>query len=454
MPAISGVNETYAPRGNISRIFTSKEPEVILAGPAGTGKTRGNLEYLNYWATEYSRCRILMARKTRRSLTESSMVTLEQKVLHPAQGVRWKASEQRYLYPNGSIIAVGGLDKPTKIMSSEWDIIYIPEATELTDDDWESCALRLRNKKLPIQQIIGDVNPGPATHWIKQRAGSLTKMWDTRHEDNPVLFQNGQMTPEGVRYLGRLDALTGVRYKRYRLGLWVSAEGMIYEDSWDRSVNLIDEAPIKKEWPRYLAIDFGFTHPFVCLWAAIDPDGRIYVYRHLYKTKTLVEDHAHTIAIVSGWYHLLPKGHPRYNSRPADWADPLPRDIICDHDAEDRATLERHLGLYTVAAKKTVSDGIQAVASRLRCAGDGKPRILVVRDSIPPGQRDHDLMERKQPTCLEDEPESYIWDTRQGMKKGEQPVKENDHALDALRYLVAYLDLQPGGVQYVRSFWR
>ena len=449
---VQTIEDTYTAYGNISRLFESKEPELVLAGPAGTGKTRGNLEYLNYWATEYPGCRLLMARKTRRSLTESAMVTLEHKVLHPAQGVRWRATEQRYQYPNGSIIAVGGLDKPSKIMSSEWDIIYIPEATELSEDDWESCALRIRNNKLPVQQLIGDVNPGPATHWMKQRAGGHTTMWDTRHEDNPVLFRNGQITPEGARYLARLDALTGVRYARYRLGLWVSAEGMVYEDSWNRAVNLINEAPIQRDWSRYLAIDFGYTHPFVCLWCAVDPDGRIYVYRQIYKTRTLVEDHAHTIAIASGWFHLLPKGHPRYNSRPADWADPLPRDIICDHDAEDRATLERHLRLYTVAAKKTVSDGIQAVASRLRIAGDGKPRIMVVRDTVV--ERDQYLAEGKQPTCLEDEPESYIWDTRQGAKRGEQPVKENDHALDALRYLVAHFDLQPGGVTYVKSPWR
>lgn len=446
------IEETYTAYGNISRLFESKEPEIMLAGPAGTGKTRGNLEYLNYWASEYPRCRILMARKTRRSLTESAMVTLEQKVLHPAQGVRWLASQQRYQYPNGSIIAVGGLDKPSKIMSSEWDIIYIPEAIELSDDDWESCALRLRNGKLPVQQLIGDCNPGPATHWLRQRAGQQTIMWDTRHEDNPILFRDGQMTLEGVRYLGRLDALTGVRHARYRLGLWVSAEGMVYEDSWNRSLNLISENPVKPEWPRYLAIDFGFTHPFVCLWAAIDPDGRIYIYRQIYKTRTLVEDHAQTIAVASGWFHLLPKSHPRHNTRPADWADPLPRDIICDHDAEDRATLERHLKLYTIAAKKSVSDGIQAVASRLRPAGDGKPRIFIVRDSVV--QRDQDLSEGKQPTCLEDEPESYIWDTRQGQKKGEQPVKESDHALDALRYLVAHLDLQPAGVSYFPTIWR
>ena len=49
---------------------------------------------------------------------------------------------------------------------------------------------------------------------------------------------------------------------------------------------------IPRDWPRYLAIDFGYTNPFVCLWAAKDTDGRLFIYRQIYKTKTLVEDHA------------------------------------------------------------------------------------------------------------------------------------------------------------------
>lgn len=436
---IPTIEETYSAHGNIGAIFSCMLPELILAGPAGTGKSRGILEYLNYCATEYPGARILMVRKTRRSLTESGMVTLEQKVLHPAQGVRFKSSVQQYQYPNNSIIAVGGLDRPEKILSSEWDIIYPQEATELDENDWEMCGMRLRNGKTPVQQLIGDCNPGPPAHWIRQRAqaGNLLLL-DTRHEDNPMLFRHGVMTPEGVRYLERLDTLTGVRHARYRLGLWVSAEGMVYEDSWNPAVNIVKPFPIPKEWPRYLVVDFGYTHPFVCLWAAQDPDGRLYIYRQIYKTKTLVEDHAKEIKRVSRWAEKD--------------GDPLPRVIICDHDAEDRATLERHLGLMTTPAHKSVSDGIQAVASRFRKAGDGKPRLMIMRDSLV--HRDQDLAAGKQPTCLEEEPESYVWDTRQGMKRGEQPVKESDHALDCTRYLVAFHDLAPSGVTYYKNIWK
>jgi hypothetical protein len=449
----AAIEETYTPYGKMSNLFTSKEPEIILGGAAGTGKSRGNLEYLNYLATEYSRCRLLMLRKTRRSLTESGMVTFEQKVLHPAQKVRFSSSQQRYLYPNGSIMAVGGMDKASKVLSSEWDAIYCQESNEFTEDEWEMCSMRLRNGRLPVQQMLGDVNPGPPNHWIKLRAATgKLHLWETYHENNPTLFTpDGKITPEGERYLARLDQLTGVRYLRYRKGLWVASEGMVYEDSWDRAYNLIDRRPIPKDWTRWLSVDFGYVHPFVCLWGATDPDGRIYIYRQIYKTRMLVEDHAYTIAIASGWFHLLPKNHPRYQQRPADWADPLPREIICDHDAEDRMTLQRHLGLSTTPAKKSVSDGIQAVASRLRLAGDGKPRLMILRDSRV--ELDRDLAESKKPTCLEDEFEGYIWDTRQGMAKGEQPVKLNDDGNDALRYLIAHLDLQQSSVSYYKNIW-
>lgn len=430
----------YTPRGAAHALFGIQAPELIVSGPAGTGKSRAILEKLHLAALKHPRARILMVRKTRRSLTESGMVTYWDKIRPYLDRVQWKPSMQQYQYPNGSIIAVGGLDKPSKIMSSEWDIIYPQESTELNERDWESCTIRLRNGKMPYQQLIGDCNPDAATHWLKQRAMSgKTLMIESRHEDNPLLFDaNGVITAEGERYIGSLDALTGVRLARYRYGIWASAEGTVYEESWDRNRNVITPFPIPKEWPRYMVVDFGYTHPFVCLWAAIDPDGRFYIYRQIYKTKTLVEDHAKVIKAVSKWGQKD--------------GDPLPREIICDHDAEDRATLERHLGLLTSAAHKTVSDGIQATSSRLRLAGDGKPRLMIFRDCLV--ETDRDLAQKKQPTCVEDEPESYVWDTRQGMKRGDQPVKEFDHGLDCLRYLVARMDLTPSGVSYIKGFWK
>ncbi len=127
-----------------------------------------------------------------------------------------------------------------------------------------------------------------------------------------------------------------------------------------------------------------------------------------------------------------------------DWAKDITRlsanesyvATIADHDAEDRATLARH-GIPTLKADKNVSAGIQAVQSRLKVQGNGKPRLYVVR-----GCRvtlDNTLKEAGKPTCLQEEFGGYVWSNK---STKEQPVKENDHALDALRYAIMYIDAQ------------
>ncbi len=243
-----------------------------------------------------------------------------------------------------------------------------------------------------------------------------------------------------------------MRKARLRYGIWAAAEGTVYEEAYDRARNVISPFAIPRSWPRYMVVDFGYTNPFVCKWYAVDPDGRLYCYRELYQTRTLVEDHAVTIALAAKWWHLLPRRHPQFRGTMPEHADPLPRAIICDHDAEDRATLERKLGLLTVPAKKTVRDGIQAVSARLRPAGDGKPRLYYFADMLL--SRDPDLDRLKKPASTIEEFDSYVWDLRAGAKHGEEPLKENDHGMDCDRYMCAHLDLQESDVSYYKAIWR
>ena len=445
-------------RGAARELGRCRDLECCIEGPAGTGKTYAALYKVHMMLLHYPGAKALVARKSNTDLAGSAMATFRDAILDPREGVRYFGGNRirpaAFEYPNGSIMVVNGLDKPSKVKSWEFDLAYINEATECTLEDAEFVRSRLRASKIGYNQLILDCNPDAPTHWLNQRMieGKTTRLM-SRHQDNPAYFdaETQEWTEEGHRYIYEtLEGLTGIRKARLLYGLWAAASGTVYEDSWDRTRNVIDRGPVPREWPRYLAIDFGFTHPFVCLWAAIDGDGRIIIYRQIYKTKTLVEDHATAIAFASGWYHLLPKDHPKYASKPADWADPLPRDIVCDHDAEDRATLERHLKLYTTPARKTVSDGIQAVASRFRAAGDGRPRIMIMKNAMV--ERDKELLKAKKPTCLEDEPENYVWrQTSSGMK--EEPAKEYDDALDALRYLVAHFDVQPMGISYYKNIW-
>lgn len=439
----------YRPRGRLQDAWSCHDREVMTDGPAGTGKSRMWLDRVYQLAQKYPGSRHLVCRKTRESLTESALVTFEQKVLPPF--TPWAMNQMRkvrqaYLLPNASTIVVGGLDKPEKLFSTEYDTIYVQEATELMEEEWELFLRSLRNGKMPYQQIVGDCNPGPPSHWIKQRsnAGSL-RLFQSRHEDNPELWDDraGTWTQKGREYLEILDALTGVRYKRLRLGLWVAAENVVYAE-YDPAIHMVDEQDIPKEWTRYRAIDFGFTNPFVCQWWAEDPDGRLYRYRELYGSQRLVRDWAHDIYELSEGERI--------------------QATITDHDVEGRSNLERHMthpAAYcpelkhpapdntkyktfsmTVAATKDVEEGIEAVAIRLRPAADGKPRLFLMRGALV--KRDTLLEDRKRPTCTEEEIEAYTWDQAKSQKYGEvileEPLKKDDHGVDAARYMVMYLD--------------
>lgn len=442
--SMSGPKHRYQPFGTAIEAFRFKGPELLYAGPAGTGKSKCLLEKLHAMMLKYPGARGLIVRKTLASLGSTALVTYEQHVAkeHLANGeVKWFGGSPKeaacYKYKNGSVIVVGGMDKSMKIMSSEYDVCYAQEATELLEEDWEAITTRLRNGRIPYQQLIADANPNVPTHWLKVRA-DLGKVHHirSRHEDNPVLFnQNpdgttGGLTESGKSYMAKLDALTGVRFMRLRKGIWCAAEGLVYEE-FDPNIHVhkrIGTPPIS--WTRYMTVDFGYTNPMVVqLWAE-DEDGRLYLYRELYHTKTTVED-------------MVPQIKEMMNLK----REPRPRMIICDHDAEGRAVLEKHLGMSTKAAKKTVEDGIQAVKMRMIPSDvDGKPRVYLCEDAVI--KKDPDLLDRKKPTSTLDEVVGYIWDRgttkaqADGKPPKEHPVKEDDHGMDALRYMIAERDLR------------
>lgn len=426
----------YEPRGAARELFRCRQPEVFLAGPAGTGKSLACLFRLHLTALHNPDMRGLIFRKTAVSLGSTTLVTWEKKVAADALArgiVSWFGGSPReapgYRYSNGAKIDVAGMDKPEKIMSAEYDLVFGDEATELTLTDWESVATRLRNGRLSWQQQMGACNPSAPTHWIKLRCDQgQSTMLHSRHVDNPAYVnRDGTLTEQGRDYFAKLDGLTGVRRLRLRDGVWAAAEGLIY-DTFDDAVHLVDPFEVPQAWTRWLAVDFGFTNPLCMQWWAEDGDGRLYLYRELYHTRRLVEDMARQAKALMR--------HPS-----GEWREPRPRAVICDHDAEDRATLEKHLHLRTTAAHKKVSTGLQAVQSRLKVAGDGRPRLFIVRGALV--ERDDQLDTARKPACTQEEISGYVWAVKPGGTAPESPLKENDHGVDAMRYMVAARDLVP-----------
>lgn len=420
-------------RGASLELGPCRDIEVCLDGPAGTGKTFAALYKIHLLLTLYPYAKALVARKTNTALSGSAMATFRD-MLHPSEGVKYfggnKVKPAAFEYPNGSMMIVSGLDKPEKVKSWEFDIAFLNEATEINLEDLEFVRSRMRHGKLPYHQVIMDTNPGPPTHWLNQRMNAgITRRLLSRHQDNPRYFdtRTQDWTPEGRSYIfDVLGGLTGVRLKRYRDGVWCASEGMVYEDEWDPYTHLINRIEIMPLWQRFWVLDFGYRNPFVWQAWAMDHDGTLYRYHEIYRTGVLVEDMAREIMQVTA-------GEPR------------PVAIICDHDAEDRATFERHTGLGTIAARKAVSRGIQVVKARLRTDRRGKAGMYFLRDSLI--GCDMELQRKSLPTCTETEFESYVWNVADGRKIGEEPVKKFDHGQDCNRYLAMYHDGGPNSVE-------
>lgn len=447
-------------RGANYALGACRDLEVCLDGPAGTGKTYAALFKVHLLLLLHPGAKALVARKTNTALAGSAIATYRDHILDPAEGVTYfggnKVKPAAFEYPNGSVMVVQGLDKREKIRSWEFDVAYINEATECDEEDIEFVRMRLRNGKIGYHQLIMDCNPDAPEHWLNQRmeSGKTTRLL-SRHEDNPRYFdvKAGDWTEAGREYIfTTLAGLTGILKDRYFAGIWAAAVGAIYKDCYDRKRNVVKPFPIPRDWPRYIVIDFGYSHPFVCKWYAEDGDGRAYCYREIYKTQALVEDLAKQVLILSGWFHLLPTSHDQHKDKPADWADPLPREVITDWDAEDRATFEKHSRLMVTPAKKSVSDGIQAVMKRLAPAGDGKPRLMYFENMLV--ERDELLAKSKKPVSTLGEFPLYAWKKSADGSQQEEPVKEFDHGMDCDRYYVAARDLQPSGVSHFPSLYR
>jgi PBSX family phage terminase large subunit len=416
----------YVVRGGAREVFDSTDREVLIEGPARTGKSRSLLEKAYAVARKYPRSRILLVRKTRASMSESVLQTLEDHVFPPNQP--WMGDAKRthrdlYTLPNKSVIVPGGMDHTDKIMSTEWDRIFAFEWTEASEHDHERLLTRLSNQATRYNQIICDCNPAQPAHWLNQRANT-TKMRRiySRHQDNPRLHDGTDWTKFGREYMATLDALSGVRRARLRDGRWAQAEGVVYPE-FDPVTHVLHEMPQGWQgWRKIRAIDFGFNDPFVCLWLA-DSGEALYVYRQLYMSGRIVEDHARQIVELSRGEEYVA--------------------TVADHDREDRETLARH-GVRSTPAEKAIERGIDAVRARLRAGANGKPRLYVLQSSLV--EYDTKLADLKRPVGLLDEVEAYVWAQRTGGAAKDVPVDRDNHAMDALRYAVMQADRKITGL--------
>lgn len=389
----------------------------LFDGGARSGKTDLTLVWLVAQAQRFPGARILAAR-WRLDHARTTLWSLSLKKLLPpgCAGARYFEQSLELRLPNGSMIRVAGLDdaeRVDKILGDEYLHIFVNEATQISYATLTKVMTRL-SQNIPgaVRKLVLDCNPKGPRHWLHQLGvRHLVPSADpAKAEPLPdadawcrlswTPYDNPYLPADTIR---TLEALPGVMRRRMLLGEWCNNEGAVYE-GFDPDFNCFDELPEhSSHWRRIRSIDFGFTNPFCCLWGAVDADGRLWIYRELYERGRRADE-------------LAPRILEAEEGSFTTVADP--------EDAAGRATLAA-AGIETVPAEKQVVPGVQAVQRRLADAGDGRPRLYIARRCAN----------------LLNEIYDYRWEEpAQGREAKEEPHKENDHAMDAMRYMVMEAD--------------
>jgi phage terminase large subunit len=181
------------------------------------------------------------------------------------------------------------------------------------------------------------------------------------------------------------------------LGQWSTAEGVVY-DTFDANIHVKNRDD--KEFIKWhLSCDEGYTNPAVILVVGVDSDGRWHIANEFYERGVLQS-------------RFIDEVKKRYIERNADI-------VAVDESAAGLIADMQNNGVRAIPAKGRVLDGIQKIQDRLRLQGDGLPRLTV------------------DPSCVNviNEFESYVWKKSKDGNGKDEPMKDNDHAMDPLRYL-------------------
>lgn len=250
-------------------------------------------------------------------------------------------------------------------------------------------------------KLYGTTNPDHPNHWLyldfitnEELIGKGTV--DVVHFE---LDDNPNLSDEYKDFIK--SAYSGVYYKRFILGLWVQAEGAIY-DMFDDD-NLFDgELPrrITEKAGHYIAVDYGTQN------------GTVFLY---------IVDDGTTVWVVDEYYHSGRKaGAQKVNSQYAkdfkDFVDirPISKTILDPAAASFKAELRKE-GWIIKDGDNDVLEGIRNVATLM------KRKLLKVHVRCK---------------NLIGEIQGYVWDPKPTEKGNEKPVKKNDDCVDALRYFV------------------
>lgn len=304
--------------------------------------------------------------------------------------VQWLGHENRYYF-------FGGKDESsyTLVQGITLSGVLFDEVALMPKSFVDQAVARTLSE--PEARYWFNCNPESAEHWFYKEWICNTHQKKALHlhftmQDNPIL------SPEQIADAERL--YTGVFYNRYIKGLWCVAEGLIYP-MFDKAVHVTHHPKLQPGGDYYISCDYGTLNPTSAgLWY-LQPDGHAIRLREYYydgrKTKTPRTDEEHYKAL---------------EQLAGDVAGKV-RAVIVDPSAASFIECIRRHGLFRVwQADNSVLNGIRDTSSLLQM------QYLHICDNCTDIIREFSL---------------YRWDES---ATEDRPIKENDHAMDDMRYFV------------------
>jgi PBSX family phage terminase large subunit len=240
-------------------------------------------------------------------------------------------------------------------------------------------------------------NPEGPYHWFKLN-------WIDKVKEKNALYIHFDMDDnlslsEKIKARYR-NMFSGVFFKRFILGLWVLAQGIIY-DMFSEEKHIVDKLP-EGHRTYYLTVDYGTVNPCVFLLFALIKNKLFLIDEYYYDSRTVGRQK--TDAEYSKDLQEFIKG--RY-----------PQEIIIDPSAASFILQLRNDGVSGVRqANNAVLDGIRAVASAL-----SQGFLYLLRGKCPNTEKEF---------------HSYVWDEKAQEHGEDRPMKQSDHAMDGIRYLI------------------
>jgi hypothetical protein len=285
----------YTPTPKQREFHEAAEFDVLYGGAAGGGKTRALLMDDLRDCIRHPGIRIGAFRRTYGELKESLLAELSQVSYASALGASWNGTEYELRFPNGSLLMfryAESVKDASRRQGGQYQKLTFDERTLTPPDVCSFLESRLRSGRadIPVLGIRSGTNPGGAGHgavktrYIKptnygenivvDERGRTVRFIPSKLSDNP------HVNPE---YARDLQALDGKLRAAFLDGDWdVFAGQMFPEVKRDRHV--IEPIELPASWKRYNGLDWGFTKPWSVLWGAVDEDGRVWIYREIYKT--------------------------------------------------------------------------------------------------------------------------------------------------------------------------